>query len=85
MGCRFFQFSSVHGYRLNNAPHHKGLAVLVTSAAGWQRFDVDPDPNLKLLGQVKSRPYLANIRISKHTQDKSRVTFFCKFLALLCF
>jgi hypothetical protein len=38
----------------SNAPHHKGLIVLVASAAGWQRFDVDPDPNLKLLGQVKT-------------------------------
>ncbi len=48
---------------------------------------MDPGPDLRLLGQVKTRPYLANIRISRHSQDKkkSRVTFFCKFLALLCF
>ena len=34
----------------------------------------------------KTSPYLANIRISKHTQDKSQeLHIFCKYLALLCF
>jgi hypothetical protein len=34
----------------------------------------------------KTRPYLANTKISKHSQDKSReIHIFCKFLALVCF
>ncbi len=38
------------------------------------------------LKSSETRPYLANIRISQHSQDKSReIHFFCKFLALFCF
>jgi hypothetical protein len=36
--------------------------------------------------KAKSRPYMVDITISEHSQDKIReLEFFCKFFALLCF
>ncbi len=40
----------------------------------------------KKLNCIKTSPYLAKIRLSKHSQDKSQeLHVFCKCLALLCF